>query len=90
MATVAVIGVKNARDLYFMDIAPKDQRVKANAVSRRPALILFVIVSMLLAAVAHSKEVVWTVIFITIVSLAAAIVSFILVVPPLHVVPKDA
>ncbi len=73
VATVAVTGVGGARKLYFMDIAPKYQRVKAAAVVKSVSRLTAVVIGAALAAVAHSQEVIWAVVFVTLVSGLAAI-----------------
>jgi membrane protein YdbS with pleckstrin-like domain len=59
-----------------MEVAPKEQRIAAKAVSTGLARIAIVAISAALAAVAHSAEVVWAIVFITVVSLLAAILTF--------------
>ncbi|MDP5216434.1 permease [Ruegeria sp. 2205SS24-7] len=81
LVTIAVTGLGGARSLYFMEVAPKDQRVAAKAVSTSLARIAIVAISAALAAVAHSAEVAWAIVFITVVSLLAAILSF-WILPP--------
>lgn len=88
VATIAMVGVQGARNLYFMNVAPPDQRVTGNAISRSFAVLVFVVLSASLAAVAHSKEVVWAVLFIAIVSVVTAIVSFILIGPQKKPTPE--
>ncbi len=73
VATVAVTGVGGARNLYFMDIAPKHQRVKAAAVVKSVSRLTAVVIGAALATVAHSQEVIWAVVFVTLVSGLAAI-----------------
>lgn len=77
--TVATTGLSTVRGLYFMDIAPADQRVRGVAVSRSFSRILAVAISALLAAIAHAQETVWAVAFIACVSTLAAAMSFLLV-----------
>ncbi|WP_299951833.1 MFS transporter [uncultured Ruegeria sp.] len=79
VVTVAVTGLGSARALYFMDVAPKSQRIVAQAVSQTISRLSIVAISALLAAIAHMNEVVWAVILITISSLLAvvAILSFV-------------
>ncbi len=76
LVTIAVTGLGGARSLYFMEVAPKEQRVAAKAVSTSLARIAIVAISAALAAVAHSAEVAWAIVFITLVSLLAALLSF--------------
>ncbi len=72
VATIAVTGTGGARKLYFMDIAPEDQRIKASAVIKSVSRLSAVIVGAGLAAVAHSQEVVWAIVFIVAASVFAA------------------
>ncbi|MCL6284245.1 MFS transporter [Ruegeria sp. 2012CJ41-6] len=81
LVTIAVTGLGGARSLYFMEVAPKEQRIAAKAVSTSLARIAIVAISAALAAVAHSAEVAWAIVFITVVSFLAAILSF-WVLPP--------
>jgi len=74
--TVAVRGIVAVISLYFMDIAPKDQRVNGIAVARSFVRITMIGLSATLAAVAHLHETVWAIIFITLLSMLAAAVSF--------------
>lgn len=90
VATIAMMGVQGVRSLYFMKIAPPDQRVTGNAISRSLSVLVFVVLSMSLAAVAHSKEVVWAVLFIGIVGVLTAIVGFILIGPQKKPAPEEA
>ncbi|MGV6805885.1 MAG: permease [Ruegeria sp.] len=82
VATVATTGVSSARKLYFMDVAPKKQRVKASAAIKSISRIVAIVVSAGLAAVAHMQEVSLAVGFIVLVSLGAAITCFRLVRSP--------
>ncbi|WP_170411685.1 MFS transporter [Ruegeria atlantica] len=79
VATVAVTGLGSARTLYFMDIAPKEQRITAQAVSKTLGRLAIIAVSMLLAAIAHHGAVLWAIVAISIGSLLAivAILSFV-------------
>lgn len=82
VATVAVTGLSGARSLHFMDVAPKDQRVAALATSKSIARLAMIAFSAMAATIAHTQDIVWAVVAITIVSLIAAIVSFFFVDPP--------
>lgn len=75
--TVAVRGIITVLNLYYMDIAPKDQRVNGIAVARSFVRIMMICLSATLAAVAHLQETVWAIIFITLASLVAAVVSLV-------------
>ncbi|SLN20705.1 MFS transporter [Ruegeria meonggei] len=81
IVTVAVTGVSSARKLYFLDVAPKDQRVKGAAAIKSICRITGVIVSACLAGVAHMHEVAWAIVFIVTVSLIAAILCYRVVLP---------
>ncbi len=81
IVTVAVTGVSSARKLYFLDVAPKDQRVQGAAAIKSICRISAVIVSSALAAVAHMHEVSLAIVFICAVSLLAAILCYRVVVP---------
>ncbi|WP_120634695.1 MFS transporter [Ruegeria sp. EL01] len=79
VVTVAVTGLGSARGLYFMDIAPKPQRIAAQAISQTLVRLAIVAISAALAAIAHMNEIVWAVAAISAGSLLAvvAILSFV-------------
>lgn len=81
IVTVAVTGISGARQLYFLDVAPKDQRVKGAAAVKSICRITAVILSAALAGVAHMHEVAWAIVFIILVSLFAAITCYRVVLP---------
>ncbi len=81
VVTVAVTGISSARKLYFLDVAPKEQRVKGAAAIKSICRIAAVILSAGLAGVAHMHEVAWAIVFIVIVSLFAAAACYRVVVP---------
>ncbi|WP_171239669.1 MFS transporter [Ruegeria sp. HKCCA5491] len=81
IVTVAVTGISSARKLYFLDVAPKDQRVKGAAAIKSICRISGVILSAALAGIAHMHEVAWAILFIVIISLFAAIACYRVVVP---------
>lgn len=76
--SVAVRGIGAVLSLYYMDIAPKEQRVNGIAVARSFVRVAMICLSAALAAVAHLHETAWAIVFITLASFAAAIVSFFL------------
>lgn len=78
MASVAVRGVGAVFSLYFMDIAPKEQRVTGIAVARSFVRVAMITLSATLAAVAHLHETAWAIVFITVVSFSAAAFSHLL------------
>ncbi|MCR9135562.1 MAG: permease [Alphaproteobacteria bacterium] len=81
VATVAVTGLSSARSLYFMDIAPKAQRVEALAVSKTIGRIAIIVFSAIAAAIAHTQDTVWAVVAITFASLTAAALCYAYVEP---------
>lgn len=81
IVTVAVTGVSSARKLYFLDVAPKDQRVQGAAAVKSLCRISAVVISSLLAMVAHMHEVSLAILFICAVSLLAAVLCYRVVVP---------
>ncbi|WP_170347969.1 permease [Ruegeria atlantica] len=81
VVTVAVTGISGARQLYYLDVAPKDQRVKGAAAIKSICRITAVILSAALAGVAHMHEVAWAIVFITMVSLFAALTCYRVVLP---------
>lgn len=81
VATVAVTGLGTARTLYFMDIAPKSQRIKAMAISKTLGRLAIVSFSAILAAIAHMNEVTWAVVAISLGSLMAVLVVLSFVEP---------
>jgi hypothetical protein len=81
IATVAVTGISSARKLYFLDVAPKEQRVQASAAIKSIARLTAVAMSAALAAVAHMHEVSLAVAFIVLCSLVAAAACYLVVLP---------
>lgn len=81
VVTVAVTGISSARKLYFLDVAPKDQRVQGAAAIKSLARVSAVIVSAALAGVAHLHEVALAVAFIVFASLVAAFACYRIVLP---------
>ncbi|MEL7529575.1 MAG: MFS transporter [Pseudomonadota bacterium] len=78
IVSVAVRGIGAVLSLYYMDIAPKEQRVNGIAVARSFVRVAMICLSAALAAVAHLHETAWAIVFITLASFAAAIISFFL------------
>lgn len=81
VVTVAVTGICSARKLYFLDVAPKDQRVKGAAAIKSICRISGVLLSAALAGVAHLHEVAWAIAFIVATSVFAAVACYRVVVP---------
>ncbi|WP_108859386.1 MFS transporter [Ruegeria sp. Alg231-54] len=81
VVTVAVTGISSARKLYFLDVAPKDQRVKGAAAVKSICRISGVLLSAALAGVAHLHEVAWAIAFIVATSVFAAVACYRVVVP---------
>ncbi|MEP2147044.1 MAG: MFS transporter [Paracoccaceae bacterium] len=75
-ATVAASGLQTVRGLYFMDVAPKEQRVRAMTVARSLGRTILVLVSAALAAIAHMHETVWVIVFIVCVCLVTSVLSY--------------
>ncbi len=89
IVTIASKGVVSARSLYFLDIAPDEQRVAGLTVSKSLVRIAAITFSALLAAVAHMQHVVWAILAIALLNLATAALCSALVkqAPP---VPQPA
>lgn len=81
VVTVAVTGISSARKLYFLDVAPKDQRVQASAAIKSLARISAVVLSAALAGIAHLNEVALAVAFIVLASVVASFACYRVVVP---------
>ncbi len=81
VVTVAVTGVSSARKLYFLDVAPKDQRIQGAAAIKSICRVAAVVLSGILAGVAHLHEVALAIVFISLVSLWAAFACFRIVIP---------
>ncbi|WP_367646934.1 permease [Ruegeria arenilitoris] len=81
IVTVAVTGISSARKLYFLDVAPKEQRVKGSAAIKSICRLSAVIISAALAAIAHMHEVALAIVFIVICSLWAAYACYRVVLP---------
>ncbi|MEM7317969.1 MAG: hypothetical protein AAF408_03000, partial [Pseudomonadota bacterium] len=75
IVTVAVTGLTTVNGLYFMDVAPKDQRVMGIAVAKSFGRATLIIVSACLAAIAHMHETVWAIMLIVFISAFAALLS---------------
>ena len=78
VVTVASKGVVSARSLYFLDIAPDEQRVAGLTVSKSLVRIAAIIFSFILAAVAHMQHVVWAIVVIALVNLLTAGLCYVL------------
>lgn len=76
--SVAVRGIGAVLSLYYMDIAPKEQRVNGIAVARSFVRVAMICLSATLAAVAHLHETAWAILFITLASFGAAVFSYFL------------
>ncbi|WP_171133513.1 MULTISPECIES: permease [unclassified Ruegeria] len=81
VVSVAVTGVGSARKLYFLDVAPKDQRIQGAAAVKSICRLVGVVLSAALAAVAHTNEVALAIVFIVLVSLWASFACFWIVDP---------
>ncbi|WP_298847064.1 permease [uncultured Ruegeria sp.] len=81
VVTVAVTGISSARKLYFLDVAPKEQRVQGSAAIKSITRLLAVLLSAALAAVAHMHEVALAVAFIVAVSLVACATCYRMMLP---------
>ncbi|MEX0350744.1 MAG: MFS transporter [Paracoccaceae bacterium] len=79
--TVAVNGLSTVRGLYYMDLAPKDQRIRGVAVSRSLSRLTSIVVSASLAGIAHLHETVWALVLIVGFSILSALVSYMVVRP---------
>lgn len=75
--TVAVQGVQTARYLHYMDIAPKQHRVRGLAVSKSVVRVTGIAVATLMAALAHSQHVTWAIATLSCLNILAAILAFI-------------
>ncbi len=81
VVTVAVTGISSARKLYFLDVAPKEQRVQGSAAIKSFTRLLAVLLSAALAAVAHMHEVALAVAFIVAASLVACVTCYLTMSP---------
>ncbi len=81
VVSVAVTGVGTARKLYFLDVAPKDQRIQGAAAVKAICRLVGVIVSTILAAIAHMHEVASAILFIVLVCLWSAYSCYRIVTP---------
>lgn len=81
VVTVAVTGLGTSRSLYFMDHAPREQRVVAQATAATLSRLLVVVLSAILAAMAHASDPIWPVAMISVGSLMAIIAVLTLVEP---------
>lgn len=74
--TVAVHGVQTARYLYYMNVAPKEYRVRGLAVSESVARISGIALTTIMAALAHAQHVVWAIVALTCLNALAACIAF--------------
>ncbi|MEX0307236.1 MAG: permease [Ruegeria sp.] len=81
VVSVATTGISSARKLYFLDVAPKDQRIQGAAAIKSICRLTAVVLSAALAAVAHMHEVASAIAFIVLVSIWAAFACFRIVLP---------
>ncbi|AXT25351.1 MFS transporter [Ruegeria sp. AD91A] len=81
VVTVAVTGISSVRKLYFLDVAPKEQRVQGSAAIKSFTRLLAVLLSAGLAAVAHMHEVALAVAFIVAASLMACVTCYLTMSP---------
>ena len=81
VVSVAVTGVGTARKLYFLDVAPKDQRIQGAAAVKAICRLVGVIVSTILAAIAHMHEVASAILFIVLLCLWSAYSCYRIVTP---------
>ncbi len=81
IVSVATTGISSARKLYFLDIAPKDQRIQGAAAIKSICRLAAVALSAILAAVAHMHEVASAIVFIVLVSLWAAYACYHIALP---------
>lgn len=82
VVSVAATGIASARKLYFLDVAPKDQRVQGAAAIKAICRLAGVILSAAMAGVAHLHEVASAIVFIVLVSFWAAFACYRIVQPP--------
>jgi hypothetical protein len=82
VVTVASTGVSSARKLYFLDVAPKAQRVQGAAAVKSIARVTAVVISATLAGIAHLHEVALAIDIIILASLVASVACYRIVVPP--------
>ncbi|MFA3916331.1 MFS transporter [Ruegeria hyattellae] len=88
--TVAVNGLVTVRGLYYMDLAPKEERVRGVAVSRSLSRLTAIVVSASLAAIAHLHETVWALVMIVGFSILSALFSYIVAKPEPSAQPTSA
>ncbi len=72
VVSVATTGISSARQLYFLDVAPKEQRIQGAAAIKSICRLAAVALSAILAAVAHMHEVAAAIVFIVLASIWAA------------------
>ncbi|WP_299982277.1 permease [uncultured Ruegeria sp.] len=82
VVSVATTGISSARKLYFLDVAPKEQRIQGAAAIKSICRLTAVALSAMLAAVAHMHEVALAIVFIVLVSIWATFACYRIVQPP--------
>ncbi|MCP4316210.1 MAG: hypothetical protein GY789_09375 [Hyphomicrobiales bacterium] len=75
VVTVALKGLTSAMTLHFLQIAPKAQRISAQAVSKSLGRVFIIGLSTLLAALAHVQAIDWIIVLITAIGVATAVTS---------------
>lgn len=76
LVTIAVEGTTTAQSLFYLDIAPKRERVVGLAVSKSAVRIAAIIFTAFMATLAHMQHVVWAILFIALLNLATVCVCY--------------
>ncbi|MEO1161268.1 MAG: permease, partial [Pseudomonadota bacterium] len=71
LVTVAMVGASAARSLYYLDTAPKNQRVKGLAVSKSLIKSISVVIAIPMAAIAHMQHVTWAILIVSFLNVVA-------------------
>ena len=76
LVMVAVEGVSTAQSLFYLDIAPRDQRVAGLAVSKSVVRTAAIIFTACMATLAHMQHVVWAILLIALLNIATAFICY--------------
>ncbi|MCP4317171.1 MAG: hypothetical protein GY789_14445 [Hyphomicrobiales bacterium] len=76
LVTVAAEGVATAQSLFYLDIAPKEDRIAGLAVSKSVVRLAAILFTACMAALAHMQHVVWAILFIATLNMATALVCY--------------
>ncbi|MCP4318301.1 MAG: hypothetical protein GY789_20360 [Hyphomicrobiales bacterium] len=75
IVTVAVRGVSTARSLYYLDVAPQKYVIIGIGVSKVAVRIVGIVLSFILASVAHLQHVIWAILALALINAGTALLT---------------